>query len=143
MNYNKIMVAGRMTRDPESKTTASGKKVTTFALAVNRRVGEREEVLFLDCEAWERTADVVAKYVRKGDPLFVEGRLRQDAWTASDGSKRSKIVVVAEGVQLLGSRDGAAGRAGSGIGVEPTGEAKTAQPRAAPAAIPAVDEIPF
>lgn len=133
MNYCKILVGGRLTRDPETKTTPSGKTVCAFALAVNRKYGDREEVVFLDCEAWERTADVVAKYVHKGDPLFVEGRLRQEQWTSTDGTqtKRSRLVVVVEAVQLLGTK-----------GNSPA--APAAQPAASQAAAaPAPDDIPF
>lgn len=108
MNYNKIIVGGRLTRNPESKVLSSGKTVVSFALAVNRKSGDKEEVLFLNCQAWDKTGDVVMKYVKKGEPLFVEGRLREEKWRDKEGQDKSKMVVVVDVVQLLGSKNSAA-----------------------------------
>jgi len=98
--------------------TPKGTSVCSFGLAVNRvyRVDEgetREETTFVDVEAWGRQAEVISKYVSKGGPLFVEGRLKLDSWENKEGEKRNKLKVVLENMQLLGSR-GAGGSAGEG-----------------------------
>jgi single-strand DNA-binding protein len=115
-NLNKVLLIGRLTRDPESRSTHSGNALVTFGLAINRNYtrqsGEKvEETCFVDCEAWGKTGETIARYTRKGRPLFVEGRLRLDAWE-KEGQKRSKLVVVVEGFQFLdsgGSREGSRG----------------------------------
>lgn len=114
-SFNKVILLGNLTRDPELKYTANQTPVCQIGLAVNRKWkdqnGEqREEVTFVDCEAWARTAEVINEYTHKGDPLFVEGRLKLDQWEDKDGGKRSKIKVVIENVQLLGGKRDAAPR---------------------------------
>lgn len=105
-NLNRVMLMGHLTRDIEART-AGASTVGGFGLAVNHKyktaAGEqREEVTFVDCEAWGKTAEVLAQYVNKGDPLYVEGRLKLDQWDdAKDGSKRSKLKVVVENFQFL------------------------------------------
>lgn len=117
-NLNKVMLMGNITRDLECKALPSGTNVAEFGLAINRQwTGQdgvkKEEVTFVDCCAFGKLADLLAKYKQKGDPLFVEGRLKLDQWEARDGSKRSKIRVIVEGVQFLnrsaGNVDGVAG----------------------------------
>ena len=110
-NLNKVLLIGRLTRDPETRSLASGSSVCSFGLAVNRVYvrrdsGEKvEETCFVDVEAWGRTGENVARYMSKGRQLFVEGRLKFDSWER-DGQRRSKLSVVAETVQFLGGRGG-------------------------------------
>lgn len=107
-SLNKVLLIGRCTRDPEKRSTPSGMVVVELGLAVNRRFksssGEdREEVCFVDVTVWGKTAELCAESLRKGSPVFVEGRLKLDQWE-KDGQKRSKMGVVAENVQFLDRR---------------------------------------
>lgn len=120
-NFNKIFLMGNLTRDPQLSYLPSQTAVVEFGIAVNRKWkskdGEnKEEVCFVDCRAYGRTAENMNKYLTKGRPLFIEGRLTFDSWTAQDGSKRSKHRVTVENFQFLGSASGASdgGRAGPG-----------------------------
>ncbi|MBX7244902.1 MAG: single-stranded DNA-binding protein [Candidatus Sumerlaeaceae bacterium] len=102
LSINKVMVTGRLTRDPETKYLPSGAAVTTLSVAVNRRFqdknGEwRDETTFIDVETWGKTAERAAETLRKGRPVYVDGRLKQDTWE-KDGQKQSKIRIVAERV---------------------------------------------
>ncbi|HCR28495.1 MAG TPA: single-stranded DNA-binding protein, partial [Opitutae bacterium] len=95
-NFNKVYLMGNLTRDPELRTTPSGTPVCQFSMAVNRIYnnsnGERqEETTFVDIEAWGRQAETISKYVSKGNPLFIEGRLKLDTWENKEGEKRSKM----------------------------------------------------
>lgn len=105
---------GNLTRDIEMRVLPKGTPVGQFAMAINRKFktesGEqREEVLFVDCEAWGKTAETLAKYVGKGAPLYVEGRLRLDQWEdKTTKEKKSRMKVVVEQFQFLGSKEGAA-----------------------------------
>jgi len=106
-NYNKIMLMGNLTRDPKLSYLPSTTAVVDFGMAVNRKWAgkdgaKKEEVLFIDCVGFGKVAENLNKYVTKGDPLFVEGRLTLDSWTAQDGTKRSKHKVVVENFQFLG-----------------------------------------
>lgn len=121
-SLNKVMLIGNCTRDPEIRYTPKGTAVTELGLAVNRRYtadnGEkREEVTFIDVTLWGKTAEVAAEYLKKGRPLFVEGRLRLDSWDdKSTGQKRSKLSVVGENIEFLGAREGGSGGTGGGGG---------------------------
>lgn len=105
-NLNQVNLMGNLTRDPELRYTANNSAVCSFGLAINRKFtinGEqREETTFVDVTAWGRVGEVVNEYCRKGDPLFVTGRLTLDQWEDKSGNKRSKLKVTAEQVQLLG-----------------------------------------
>ncbi|MDI1320643.1 MAG: single-stranded DNA-binding protein [bacterium] len=152
-NLNKVMLIGNLTRDPELRVTPKGTAICQFSLAVNRKFkdesgGEREEVTYVDIEAWSKQGETIAKYCTKGRPLFVEGRLRLDQWEdKTTKEKRSRMKVVLENFQFLGSgrADGAAPGGGEG------GEARSYAPRpsaapkpAAPAAQENLDEdVPF
>ena len=131
-NYNKVMLMGNLTRDIELKYTTGNNAVANLGLAVNRRfrAGEdmREETTFVDCEAWGKTAENLSKYLSKGNPVFVEGRLKLDEWQDRDGNKRSKLRVVVESFQFI---DGG-GRAGGG----------SSRPAASQAPV-SNDDIPF
>lgn len=118
-NYNKVLLMGNVTRDIELKHTASNQAVATIGLAVNRRYktkeGEdREDVTFVDCEAWGRTAEVIHQYFGKGKPIFIEGRLKLDQWEDKDGKKQSKLRVVIEGFEFVESRGGGGDGGGGG-----------------------------
>jgi len=116
-NVNTVILIGTLTRDPELRATQGGQSVVGFSLAINNAYktasGEkREEVTFIDVEAWGKLADLIAQYVHKGDPLYIDGRLRQDTWEdKTTRQKRSKIKVVASNMQFLesGKRDESAG----------------------------------
>ena len=109
-SYNKVILMGNLTRDPETRQTPNGSTVGKIGLAVNRKwkdaSGEmREDVLFIDCDAFAHTANAIQKYTHKGDPIFVEGRLKLDQWDdKATGQARSKLGVVIESVQFLGGR---------------------------------------
>jgi single-strand DNA-binding protein len=125
-NYNRVFLLGNLTADPESRDLPTGGIVTDLRLAVNRtyrnREGEQtEEVSFIDCTAYGRTAEIARDYLKKGRPVFLEGRLHQDRWETNEGDKRSKLKVVVERLVLLPRRAGAAEGEGEG-------EAETAPP---------------
>ena len=110
MNYNKIVLGGNLTREPSLSYTPSQTAVVDFGMAINRKWkskgGEnKSEVCFVDCVAFGKTAENINKYVEKGDPFFIEGRLTFDSWTAQDGTKRSKHKVVVESFQFIGGKD--------------------------------------
>jgi single-strand DNA-binding protein len=110
VSFNKVIIAGNLTRDPELRFTNGGIPVCSFGMAVNRVRSKTEEVDFFDVSAWRELGETIANYKKKGDPILVEGRLQYRTWEAQDGSKRSKVDVVADNVQFLGrAGDGADG----------------------------------
>ncbi len=114
-SYNKVILMGNLTRDPELKYTPSGTAVAEFGLATNRTYNsvsgeKKEEVCFVDVSVFGRKAEVVNEYLSKGRPLLIEGRLKFDSWETQDGQRRSKLRVVAENFQFIGSRGGDSGR---------------------------------
>jgi single-strand DNA-binding protein len=118
VSFNRVVLAGNMTRDPELRFTNDGIPVCSFGLAVNRVRSRSEEVDFFDISAWRELGETIANYKKKGDPILLEGRLQYRTWEAQDGSKRSKVDVVADNVQFLSGRadseDGAASGSGGG-----------------------------
>lgn len=165
-NLNKVMIIGNLTADPDVRTTPRGTPVTELRLAVNRitsgqNEGERrEEVTYLDVTCWGRQGEIAAQYLAKGRPVFIEGRLQMDTWEDKQtGQKRSRIRIIAENLQLLGSRDGGGqgggGNYGNGGGYQqaPQGGYQQPAPRTQPqqpapmppAPMPseADDDIPF
>jgi single-strand DNA-binding protein len=141
-NLNKVLLLGNVTRDPEVRYTPKGSAVCDLGVAVNRAYttdsGEkREEVTFVDVTLWGRTAEVASEYLKKGRPVFIEGRLQMDTWDDKQtGQKRTRLRVVADNMQLLGGRPG---------GGEATGESRqtTAPPKKSTPSEPDEDEIPF
>lgn len=121
-SLNRVFLMGNLTRDPELRTLPSGTSVCNFGLAVNRRYttssGEdREEVCFVDIEAWGRQAETTAKFLSKGRPALIEGRLKQDRWEDSEtGQSRSRMLVRADRVQFLSSGGGGGGDGGGSQG---------------------------
>jgi single-strand DNA-binding protein len=157
---NKVLLIGNLTRDPELRVTPKGTAVCQFGLAVNRQYKDesgatRDETAFIDIEAWGKQGELVSKYLQKGSPAFVEGRLRFDSWEdKTSGQKRNKLKVVLENVQFL-SRGGGAGAGGGGEPAATAGgddaPADPTAPPARPAAKPAQgagpqkveDDVPF
>jgi single-strand DNA-binding protein len=125
-SLNKVLLMGNLTRDPELRVTPKGTPICQFSLAINRQFkmesGEsREEVIYVDVEAWGKQGETIAKYCTKGRPLFVEGRLRLDQWEDKNTKeKRSRMKVVLEQFQFLGDSRGAGGGGGGG-GAAPGG----------------------
>jgi single-strand DNA-binding protein len=117
VSFNKVVVAGNLTRDPELRFTSGGVPVCGFGLAVNRVRSKNEEVDFFDISAWRELGETIANYKKKGDPVLIEGRLQFRSWEAQDGSKRNKVDIVAENVQFLGGKsegNGSGSSAGGG-----------------------------
>ena len=147
-NYNKVLLMGNLTRDPQLKYLPSQTAVAEFGVACNRRwkspQGEdREEVTFVDCSAFGKTGELINQYFTKGKPIFVEGRLKLDQWEDKQGGgKRSRLHVVVENFQFIGGRDGGGGGGGGGGSYEGGGEegesrpARSAPPRPQAAARP-------
>ncbi len=113
-SFNKVILMGNLTRDPEIRVTSSGMSIAKLGLAVNRRYStkdgeQREEVTFVDIDAFGRQAEVLGKYAQKGRALLVEGRLKLDQWETQQGEKRSKLNVVLENFQFGDSRSGGEG----------------------------------
>jgi single-strand DNA-binding protein len=110
-NVNKVILIGNLTRDPELKFLPSSTAVCEFGIAVNRKWKEKsgeekEEVTFVDCSAFGNQAETLNKYVKKGSPIYLEGRLKLDQWDAQDGTKRSKMRVIVDHFQFLSSGRG-------------------------------------
>ena len=131
-SYNKVLLMGNLTRDPQLKQTPNNMSVAEIGLACNRKFkgkdGEmREETTFVDCEAWGRTAETMAKYLSKGRPVFIEGRLKLDQWQDKDGSNRSKLRVVIESFQFIDSR----------------GDQSSTPPQETATTAPPSDDVPF
>ncbi len=150
-SFNKVILLGNLTRDPEVRYTPKGSAVCDLGLAVNRAYtldnGEkREEVTFVDVVLWARLAEIAGEYLKKGRPVFIEGRLQLDTWDdKQSGQKRSKLRVIGETMQLLGSRPSGGGEGGGGGGDEDRGSRgrPAAPPKSAAPAEPDDDEIPF
>lgn len=142
-NLNKVLLLGNVTRDPEVRYTPKGSAVCDLGVAVNRAYttdsGEkREEVTFVDVTLWGRTAEVASEYLKKGRPVFIEGRLQMDTWDDKQtGQKRTRLRVVAENMQLLGGRPPGGGEASG------EGRQTSPPPKKSAAAEPDEDEIPF
>ena len=122
ISINRVILAGNLVRDPETRFLPSGVAVTSFSIAVNRRYKSnnevKEEVSFFDISVFGKTGENCAEYLSKGRSVLVEGRLRQRSWE-TDGVKRSKIEVVADNVQFLGSPRGAAAEKGGSPAAAP------------------------
>lgn len=116
--FNKVILIGNLTRDPELRYTPQGTAVADLRIAVTTVRGKsgterKEETLFIDCTVWERQAETCSEYLTKGRPVLVEGRLIEDSWQDKEtGERRSRIKVYVQNVQFLGSRDGGPGSSG-------------------------------
>ncbi|MEA4862432.1 MAG: single-stranded DNA-binding protein [Victivallaceae bacterium] len=107
-SYNKVLLMGNLTRNPELRTLSGGSSVCEFGMAMNRRFTvngqERNETTFVDIVVWGRSAESCARFLTKGSPVFIEGRLQLDQWEDQQGGKRSRLRVVADNVQFIGAR---------------------------------------
>ncbi len=152
-SLNKVFLVGNLTRDPERSYTPKGMALTKFGMAVNHvyttEAGEkREEANFFDIVVWGKQAEAAAQYLSKGRPVLIEGRLKYDSWQNDKGEKRSKVSVVAERVQFLGSaqrggqefREGGAPERAERPPAEAPAEDAAPEP---PAAGKEKDDIPF
>ncbi|MDE0013313.1 MAG: single-stranded DNA-binding protein [Candidatus Poribacteria bacterium] len=155
-SYNKVILMGNLTRDPEVKFLPNGTAVANFGLAVNesytdRQTGEqRESVCFVDVEAWGRQAEVVGEYFTKGRPILVDGSLKYDSWEADDGTKRNRLRVRLQRFQFVGGRrdeDEMGGGYADAQPAAPSGQPAPYQGAPAPEASSAPssteDDIPF
>ena len=113
-SFNRVVLMGNLTRDPQVRYTTGGTAVTDVSLAINRYRTDKttnqriEQTTFVEVTLWGRTAEIAGEYLEKGRPVMVEGRLQQDQWEDKQtGQKRSRLKVVGESMQLLGSRNGA------------------------------------
>src|SRR5947199_2840046 len=151
-NYNRVILAGNLTRDPEVRYTPKGMAIAKFGLAINRtwknESGEtKEEVTFVDVDAFGRTAEVISQYLKKGRPILVEGRLKLDQWDDKQtGQKRSRLGVILENFQFLDSgRGDGAGGGGSRSSAPSAPPSAPASPEAPEPESPAPeeDDVPF
>jgi len=131
-SFNRVTLMGNLTKDPEINHTPNGTAVAKFGLAMNRQLKDGEEVTFVDVTVWDKQAEVVKQFLSKGRLVLIEGRLRQEKWTAPDGSNRSKLVVVAERVQFLPGGPGGNGGSNGVKAAEPAGIAAASS-----------EEVPF
>lgn len=132
MSYNKVILLGNLTRDPELRFTSKGTALATLSLAVSRKYQDREETTFVDCSAWGKTGETIAKHFKKGSSVLIEGRLKLDQWDDKQtGQKRSKLGVVVESFSFAGR--------------EPAQEPEPAEPRRAETKPdgPPEDDVPF
>lgn len=132
-NLNKVMLMGNLTRDPELRYTSSNTAVTKLGLAINRtwrnQNGEKqEETCFVDCTAFGRTGEVLNQYLKKGRPVFIEGRLHLNQWQDQQGQNRSKLEVIVESFQFIDSRPGGGDGSGGGGGEPQYGRASAGGP---------------
>jgi len=152
-SFNKVILLGNLTRDPETRVTANGLTICKLGMAVSRvystKDGERkEETTFVDIDAFGKQAEVITKYMRKGRPLMVEGRLKLDQWETNEGQKRSKLGVVLENFQFVGGRDDNVGSdSGSSDGYEKSSPPKNSAPSSSAPASQSDDsldeDVPF
>lgn len=150
-NFNKVILVGNLTRDPELRHIPSGTAVTDLGLAVNRNWTDRntnqknEETTFVDITCWGRTAEIACEYLRKGRPVLIEGRLQMDSWDDREtGQKRTKLKVVCDNLQMLGGRsDGNSGGGGYYESAPQSAPSEPAPVAENPAANPPDDEVPF
>jgi single-strand DNA-binding protein len=133
-NVNKVLLLGRLTRDPELRYTPNGTAVCDLGIAVNRKWkgpdgSWKEDTCFIDVTVWQKQAEFCAEYLKKGREVFIEGRLTLDQWQSPEGQKRSKLKVIAQSVQFLGARPGGAGGGGTaGGGGGPSPEPPVEEP---------------
>jgi len=152
-NFNKVILAGNLTRDPELRYTPKGTAIASFGLAINRKwkseTGEtKEEVTFVDVEVWDRQAEVIAQYFKKGRPILVEGRLKFDQWEDKNThQKQSKLKVRLESFSFIDSKGADSGAPSDAPRARPAVAAAAPADAAAPAEPeapePEQDDVPF
>ena len=145
-NYNKVILMGNLTRDPEVKYTSGGTAIAKIGMAINRtwtnKEGQKqEETTFVDVDAFGRQAEVIGQYLKKGRPVMIEGRLKLDQWDDKQtGQKRSKLGVTLEGFQFLDSGVAAGGGGGYSESNAPAASGNSSAPAAS---LPEDDDVPF
>ena len=132
-SYNRVILVGNLTRDPELRYTPNGTAVCDIGLAINERYKNQsgewvDSTVFADVTLWQRTAEIAQEYLHKGSPVLIDGKLALDQWQTNDGQKRSKLKVICEKLQMLG---------GKGDG---DGGSRRAEPRQQPQSKPAYDQ---
>ncbi|MDE0084355.1 MAG: single-stranded DNA-binding protein [Candidatus Poribacteria bacterium] len=138
-SYNKVILMGNLTRDPEVKYLPSGTAVANFGIAVSERYTDRqtgeqkENVCFVDIEAWDRQAELVNEYMSKGSPIFIEGSLKFESWETEDGTKRNKLKVRLFRFQFIGGRRDEDGEGGGYADATPPTPSTQGQPDQMPA----------
>ncbi len=146
-SFNRVVLVGNLTKDVELRYIPSGTAVTDISLAVNERVKKNDqwvdEANFFDVTLWGRTAEIAGEYLSKGSSVLIEGRLKQDRWE-QEGQKRSKVKVIGERMQMLGTRTGGSGTGSS----ETSGSNYSSQESEKVGAVPQqgpppADEVPF
>jgi single-strand DNA-binding protein len=154
-SFNRVILVGNLTRDPELRYTPTGTPVCDIGLALNDRYknanGEWvDDRTFVDVTLWSRTAEVASEYLSKGSPVLIEGRLKLDTWEANDGQKRSKLRVVCFRMQMLGTRAGGEAPAEGGSRPAPRSQPQYSQPAPShdefeppPPDMPPEGDIPF
>jgi single-strand DNA-binding protein len=158
-NFNKVILAGNLTRDPELRYLPKGTATARIGLAINRKWKDesgqqKEEVTFVDIDAWGKQAEVICQYVKKGQPILVEGRLKLDTWDdKTTNQKMSKLRVVMDSFEFLASGTREGGMGGGGFSGAPGGAPRPAPSRPSPSAPPppsddamppeAEDDVPF
>jgi single-strand DNA-binding protein len=148
-SFNRVILMGNLTRDPELRYIPSGTAVSDIGLAVNdRRKGPNgdwiEETTFVDVTLWGRQAEIANEYLTKGSPVLIEGRLKLDSWQDKDGQKRSKLKVIGDSMRMVGGRAGGGrGGAGGGSNYEESGYDEAPARSSVPSGPPQDDDIPF
>lgn len=153
-NYNKVMLMGNLTRDPEVRYSSNNNAICKIGLAVNRRYTladgtKKEEVTFVDCDAFGKTGEAIGKYLSKGKPIFIEGHLKLDEWQDKQtNEKRTKLKVVIDTFQFIDSKGGPGGGGGGGDdgyqdSAPPAGRVVTRGPAQPQAQSMSEDDIPF
>lgn len=145
MDLNKVMIIGRLTRDPEVRTTPGGANVVSFSVATgftwtDQSGQKKEQTEFHNVVAWRKLAEIIGQYLKKGSQVYIEGRLQTRSWEGQDGKKNYRTEIIADNMIMLG-RPGGAGQAASPI---PAAKAEQPEP---PASIPEIqidnDDLPF
>ena len=144
--FNKVILLGNVSREIELRTISSGTAVVNLGMAVNDRVKRNnewtDEATFVDVTLWGRTAEIAHEYLKKGSSVMIEGRLKLDTWE-KDGEKRSKLSVVGEKMQMIGSKSSSHGKSTKPVddAAAANGSRKTERPQLS--AIPSGDDVPF
>lgn len=145
MNFNRVLIAGNLTRDVQLSHLPSNVAVAELGVAVNRKWRDkqgqpREEVAFIDCRAYGKTAETINQYFSKGRPIFIEGRLKFDSWEGKDGKRHSKLYVVVDTFCFVGGREG-----GSGPAAQPAQSERYSGDGSSEEPLPMVDDgsIPY
>lgn len=141
-NFNRVILMGNLTKDPELRYTAGGAPVANLRMAINRvyqsKTGEKkEDVCYVTVVVWNKLAETVGELKKKGDPIFVEGRLQSKSWETEDKQKRTVLEVVADRIQFLNRGKGAGSEAGSHESAEEEGAVQ------GPAVSGSEEDIPF